>query len=266
MDAKSFSTNVNKIKLECLRWGEGNQKKIMLVHGWTGFKELWKDFAPSLVEKGFDVIAMDLRGHGDSDKPKGEYTHEVFSKDLYELAKSLGWESNYTLLGQSMGGYIVLDYALRYPDSIKRVISSNTSVYLARTFFSKLIWKIIIRIYKKKPEKMIEKMIPTSFMTPPPKEVTDEFIKLSLKTDHEAGLSAIHYCLTRNLEPELPKIKVPTLVISSEHDQKDLRRATLQIHKLIPNSILIDIPNTGHLPFIENPAAFLKAIVDFAVD
>ena len=86
---------------------------------------------------------------------------------------------------------------------------------------------------------------------------------MTLKTAKHAGLSAIHYCYTRNLEPELYKIKVPTLVISSEFDQKDLRQATLNIHKLIPDSKLVDISNTGHLPFIENPNEFLQAILDF---
>ncbi|MHA1489917.1 MAG: alpha/beta fold hydrolase [Promethearchaeota archaeon] len=263
MEFKNFNVNVNGVELVCSRWGEGNNKKIMLIHGWTGFKELWNDFAPMLVSKGFDVVAMDLRGHGDSEKPKGEYTHEVFSTDLYELAKHLGWEGNYTLLGQSMGGYIVLDYALRFPESIKNLISSNTSAYLARTFLSKLVWKIIIRSYRKKPEKMMEKMVPRFFMKPQPQEKINEFTKMTLKTAKHAGLSAIHYCLTRNLEPELHKIKVPTLVISSEYDQKDLRNATIQVHELIPDSKLVDIPDTGHLPFMENPDAFLDAIDSF---
>ncbi|TFF95975.1 MAG: alpha/beta hydrolase [Promethearchaeota archaeon] len=263
MDPKNFTANVNDVDLACSRWGEGNTKRIMLVHGWTGFKEMWNDFAPSLVEEGFDVVAMDLRGHGDSSKPKTEYTHEVFSKDLYELATHLGWDDGFILLGQSMGGYIVLDYALRYPETLTHVIPSNTSVYLARNFLSKIVWKLTIWMYKKNPEKMMRKMFPKFFMNPPPQEIIDGFVKMSLKTAHHAGLSAIHYCITRNLEPKLHQIKVPTLVISSEHDQKSLRDATLILHKLIPNSELVDIPDTGHLPFMENPEPFLKAIVDF---
>lgn len=266
MEGKVFTSKVNGINLSCKRWGEGNSKNLLLVHGWTGFKELWDSFAPSLAEKGFDVVALDLRGHGDSDKPEGEYTHEVFSKDILELSKSLGWEGKYTLLGQSMGGYIVLDYALRFPDSIKRLVSSNTSAYLARNLFSKLVWKMIIRMYRKDPAKMMNKMFPSFFMNPPPKEEMDNFVKMSLKTAKHAGLSAIHYCYKRNLEPELDNITVPTLVISSEFDQKDLRKATLEVHKLIPNSKLVDIPNTGHLPFMENPTAFLDAINSFVVD
>ncbi len=262
MSKKEFNIQVNDVKIACLRWGERNKTPIMLVHGWTGFKELWDSFAPQLEEKGFDVVALDLRGHGDSSRPEMEYTHEVFSKDILELSKKLGWDK-YSLLGQSMGGYIVLDYALRFPDTLTHVISSNTSVYLSRTFISKIVWKLTVWMYKRNPEKMMRKMFPKFFMKPPPEDIMEDFVQNSLKTSKQAGLSAIKYCLERNLEPELHKIKVPTLVISSEYDQSTLRKATLNIHKLIPNSELVDIPDTGHLPFMENPDAFLKAIVDF---
>jgi pimeloyl-ACP methyl ester carboxylesterase len=263
MNPENFKVEVNNVEIAYSRWGSRGNKRIMLIHGWTGFKELWKDFAPVLAEKGFDIVIPDLRGHGDSAKPEGEYTQEVFSKDLYELAKQLGWDDGFIILGQSMGGYIVLDYALRYPETLTHVITSNTSVYLARTLLSKIVWKLIIRMYRKNPRKMMAKMVPRFFIRPPPEEVINDFIEMTLKTAKHAGLSAIHYCYTRNLEPELYKIKVPTLVISSEFDQKDLRQATLNIHKLIPDSKLVDISNTGHLPFIENPDEFLQAILDF---
>ncbi len=110
---------------------------------------------------------------------------------------------------------------------------------------------------------MMPKMIPKFFQYPQSQEMIDNFNKMSLKTAKHAGLSAIMNCLNHNLEPELHKIKIPTLVISSEFDQKDLRQATLNIHKLIPNSKLVDIKKTGHLPFMENPTDFLQAIVDF---
>jgi pimeloyl-ACP methyl ester carboxylesterase len=264
MSKKIFNVDVNDVILSCARWGEGNETPLLLVHGWTGFKEIWDKFAPSLEKEGFDVVALDLRGHGDSSKPEMNYTHEVFSTDILELSKYLGWDDGYILLGQSMGGYIVLDYALRFPDTLTSVISSNTSVYLSRTFISKIVWKLTVWMYKRNPEKMMAKMFPKFFIEPPSQEVIDKFIQMSLKTSKQAALSSIEYCLENNLEPELHHIKVPTLVISSKHDQKNLRKATLNVHKLISDSQLIDIPDTGHLPFMENPNAFLKAIVKFA--
>ena len=254
--------NVNGVDIAYRRLGEGNTHRIMMVHGWTGTKEIWKQFLPALADQDFDVLAPDLRGHGDSGKPQGDYPHEVFSKDLWELSKAVGWDK-YVMLGQSLGGYICLDYALRYPETLLKIIPSNTSVYLARNLLSTLTWTMIIRMYRKNPAKMMPKMVPSFFQYPTTQETIDEFTQMSLKTAHHAGLSIIRHCFRRNLEPELHKINLPTMVVSSEFDQKDLRQATLQIHKLIKGSTLVDIPKTGHLPFIENPEAFLKAIVDF---
>ena len=109
----------------------------------------------------------------------------------------------------------------------------------------------------------MKKMTPSFFQFPVEQELIDEFIEMSLKTDPEAGLKAIKECLNRNLEPELHKIQTPALVVSSEFDMKSLRKATLEVHKQLPNSQLADIKNTGHLPFMENPDDLLKAILDF---
>ena len=259
---KEQIVNVNGVDIAFCRWGEGNPDRIMLVHGWTGAKEIWKDFPLTLADEGFDVVALDLRGHGNSGKPQGDYPHEVFSKDIYELSKALGWDK-YVMLGQSLGGYICLDYALRYPETLLKIIPANTSVYLGRNLLSKLTWRFIIGMYRKNPAKMMPKMVPSFFQFPVSQETIEEFTEMSLKTDHQAGLSIITHCFNRNMEPELPKITLPTLVVSSEFDQKDLRQATMKIHKLIQGSKLADIPKTGHLPFIENPGAFRKAVVDF---
>lgn len=263
MKAEKSNIKVNGVNLAYKRWGTNNDRRLMLIHGWTGFKEMWDEFAPLLAENDYDIIALDLRGHGDSDKPEMDYTHEVFSSDIFEFVKTIGWENGFILLGQSMGGYIVLDYALRYPETLTHVVPSNTSVYLSQTFISKIVWKLTVWMYKRNPRKMMEKGFPSFFLNPPPQEKIDYFVNQSLKTAKHAGLSAIKYCLERNLEPELHKIKVPTLVIASEHDKKTLRKATLKIHELVPNSKLIDIADTGHLPFMENQEDFLQAILEF---
>ncbi|HMF33319.1 MAG TPA: alpha/beta hydrolase [Candidatus Lokiarchaeia archaeon] len=263
MESLSLTATVNDVDIAYNRWGEGNPKRIMLVHGWGGFKELWNTFAPKLAEQAFDVVAMDLRGSGESSKPEMDYTHEVLSKDLYELAKYLGWSDGFIMLGQSMGGYVVLDYALRFPETLTHLIPSNTSVFLGRNLISKITWSLIIRMYKKNPEAMNRRMFPTFFKFPVAPEILEDFIVKSLNTPLYVGLSEIKHCYKENLEPQLHKITVPTLVISSQFDQKALRQATLQIHNLIPNSKLADISKTGHLPFMENPAEFLQAIVDF---
>jgi len=225
MEGKEFKANVNGIEIAYARWGIEGNKRIMLVHGVMGYKEMWTGLALKLASENFDVIALDLRGYGDSTKPEGEFVPEMFSSDIYELSKWLKWEDGFTILGHSLGGYIALDYALKYPETLACMIVANTSAYLARTFSSKLVWKMSTWIYKRSSEKTMQKMIPNMFIRPQPKEFINEFIEKSLKTPKSVGVSAIRICLAKNLEPELIKIKVPTLIILSQQDQKNLRNA-----------------------------------------
>ncbi|TEU21974.1 MAG: alpha/beta hydrolase [Anaerolineales bacterium] len=254
---------VNDVELYYTRWGNEGDTRIMLVHGWTGSNEVFRDFRFMLAERGFDVVAVDLRGHGRSSKPEGEYTHELFSADVHGLAEALEWMDGFALLGQSMGGYIVLDYALRYPETLTHVITCNTSVNLGGTLLSTVVWRLNMFLYSISPKMLMQMVGPKFFHNPQPPSVIAELVEMSLQTPKFAGLSAIRNCFRRNLEPELDRITVPTLVVASEFDQKDLRDATLRIHELIPNSKLVDVPGCGHLPFVENPEYLINAIGDF---
>ncbi len=64
MSELNLKVQVNGITLVYNRVGKGNPKRMMLIHGWTGFKELFSDFVPKLVDEGFDVVIPDLRGMG----------------------------------------------------------------------------------------------------------------------------------------------------------------------------------------------------------
>jgi len=241
----------------------------MLIHGWLGYKEMFRDVAERLAQKGYNVVVPDLRGYGSSDKPEGEYTSEVFSNDLFSLVKELDWTSGFSIVGHSMGGHIILDYAIRYPETLTHLINANTSANLKRSLLSRFMWWMAIRMYRsgsfqKNPEKMATRMAKGSFKTPPPPEFIKEFMEYSSKIPLHVGVSAISNCYNTNLEPKLPNIKIPTLVISSQYDQRDLRKASLQIHKLIPNSQFVVIP-TGHFSINENPDAFAEPIVSFTI-
>ncbi len=253
---------VNGIEMAYHRWGEGHYWRIMLVAGWSCVKELWADFASKLSERDFDVVAMDLRGSGDSSIPAGDYGLEVHSGDLHAFVRELGWDNGFILLGNSMGGAIVLDYALRYPETLTHIIPSNIGI-VRPTILTRIAWGVMLRTYKKDPKKMLTKLIRMWFKFPLSQEKLDWFLELSLKTDTRAGINEIQHSYRWNFEHKLHLIKVPTLVISSEFDSKLLRPATRRIHRLIQNSEMGVILKTGHLPFIENPEGYIQAIVDF---
>lgn len=154
MEQPILMAKVNDVEIAYNRFGSGNSKRIMLVHGWTCFKEEWTDFALKLAEKNFDVVAMDLRGSGDSSKPAGDYTLTVMADDLYELAKQLDWIDGFAMLGHSMGVAVLMDYTFSYPETLTHIISANAGLGMPRPVLtSRILWAFLLRIYKKNPKK-----------------------------------------------------------------------------------------------------------------
>ncbi len=109
-----------------LREGQGGEP-VVLLHGWPETSRIWwRNIAP-LAEAGFDVVAPDLRGFGESDVgPDGLGDAASHSADLYALLRSeLGFE-RVTLVGGDLGGVVAQDFALRFPGFVQRLVLFNT--------------------------------------------------------------------------------------------------------------------------------------------
>jgi pimeloyl-ACP methyl ester carboxylesterase len=108
---------------------EGDEPPILLVHGWccdhTYFAPQFEHFA----EQGHRVVALDLRGHGKSEKPEQSYTMQLFADDLVWTCRQIGLEKP-TLIGHSMGGIVAFDLAARYPDVPSAVVMLDAAVVL----------------------------------------------------------------------------------------------------------------------------------------
>jgi pimeloyl-ACP methyl ester carboxylesterase len=92
-----------------------------LVHGLASNARLWDGVAPRLAAAGHPVAAVDLRGHGRSDKPDGGYDFATISEDLRALIAALGFERP-VLVGQSWGAGVVLDFGVRHPDLTRGIV------------------------------------------------------------------------------------------------------------------------------------------------
>lgn len=105
--------------------GEGNSKgTYVLIHGFALDKRMWKKQVEKLTEDGYKVLTYDMRGFGESDPPKNEYSH---SEDLKELMKELEIE-HATICGHSFGGAVAIDFAKEYEDSIDNLVLLSPSL------------------------------------------------------------------------------------------------------------------------------------------
>ena len=97
----------------------GSGPVLLLVHGMAGSSATWRYVLPGLAER-FTVIAPDLPGHGRSAKPRGDYSLGAFASSLRDLLVALGHDRA-TLVGQSLGGGVVMQFAYQFPERCERL-------------------------------------------------------------------------------------------------------------------------------------------------
>jgi pimeloyl-ACP methyl ester carboxylesterase len=102
-------------------WGEPTTPPLVMLHGITGHARTWDDEARLLAER-FHVLALDQRGHGDSDPaPDGDYSDDALLGDLTAFADALGL-ARLSIVALSLGGRVAINFAGRHPARVERLV------------------------------------------------------------------------------------------------------------------------------------------------
>lgn len=118
------------VRLRCRDAGPADGPAIVLVHGWKGSHRTWDRLVPHLADD-FRVVSYDLRGMGESDKPRSGYDFDTMADDLGAVLDGLAVEDA-TVVGASMGCSVTLQYMSRHGRRVRRVVLNNGPVMLAR--------------------------------------------------------------------------------------------------------------------------------------
>lgn len=106
---------LNQLRFHYLHWNLGDAgHPALLLHGLASNARIWELTAPYLVERGMVPLAPDLRGHGLTDKPGGDYGFDAFNRDLLAFVNATELDRP-LIIGHSWGAMLALDYAARYP-------------------------------------------------------------------------------------------------------------------------------------------------------
>ncbi len=98
----------------------GDGPVIVLIHGMARSSATWRAVIPALAER-FTVIAPDLLGHGESEKPRGDYSLGAFASGVRDFMTALGHERA-TVVGHSLGGGVAMQFAYQFPEHCERLV------------------------------------------------------------------------------------------------------------------------------------------------
>ena len=253
---------------------EGRGQPVVLVHGIAASLHDWSDLAFQLRDSGMETVALDLPGHGDSCKPDGldlYHLGNVFDT-MVEWIRDLELDAPPILIGHSMGAYLILEYALRYPDQTLGLIlidpffSQNQIPALMRLSYRENMIAAAAR--RSVPGWFYDWMIDTISLLNPGryflKHDLPQPVRRQMADNYRHAAPGIYRLpfTARNLEPYLPNIITPALVIYGTRDTTLDPRSFARLINLLPNAEGKSL-KAGHVPHQSNPEETNQCILDF---
>jgi len=258
------------VRLHVTDIGEG--KPIVLIHGWPLSDGMYEYQYQYLVEKGFRVIGISLRGFGKSDQPYGKYNYDVYADDIKVVLDKLEI-SDATLGGFSMGGAISVRYVTRHNAahiSKLALFGAAVPVWTQRADFAIGLTK-----------DQVNELIALSRTNRP--QLLEDFGKIFAATETAVSpglgnwlgtinLEASPYATTQSLialrdtdlRPELNKINIPVAIFHGTKDKICDFSLAEEMNKGIKNSFIVRFENSGHGLFIEELDKFNSELEKFA--
>ncbi len=246
---------------------EGEGDALMLVHGWIGSGALWYLMSPWLSER-FRVIVPDLPGHADSAIPEDfAFDLDGFSHVLDELRQALELP-RISLVGHSMGGSICMRYASRYADRVERLVlvdapaSARGMTWQVRVPLLPFLLGLIYPVWG---PGICAALIKSSVRHPdnlPPDFLEGAVAQASLLSK-EALVGTTRMLRAMDLDPELPAIKSPVLIIQGDNDPSVKPSESERLRDVLEHAVLHVVPDCGHCPNYEYPDLVVGLIEDF---
>ena len=240
----------------------GDGQPLLFIHGLGSSLRDWEEQIPVFSKK-FKVITLDLRGHGQTDKPRGPYSITMFAEDIAELIKSLKVDPVH-VVGISLGGAIGFHLAIDHPDITKSLVVVNMSASVPiKSLKEKQMFFLRVLIVKMMGlKKMGEVLAKRLFIKPEQEELREKMASRWAENDKKAYLSSLKTLKNWSVLERLHEIKCPTLLVSSDEDYTPLS-AKEEYTAMIPNAKLVVIEDARHAVSVEKPEEFNTILMDF---
>jgi pimeloyl-ACP methyl ester carboxylesterase len=245
-----------EVSLHYVRHGDG-EEPLVFIHGYTGALSDWEEILARLPAR-FTAYAFDLRGAGESDRPGSGYNIPQYAADIDAATRELGLDA-FTLIGHSMGGATAMQFAVSYPERLRRLVlvapapangiqtlDENTRSQMKLLRQNRDLQKLMIRAF---------------LVRPRTDEQIERSIENNLKWQDDAYDEAWESLRSLRLGDQIASLAVPTLMVVGDRDM--LRAGNLEDAQRIPNCALQVFYRVGHSIQSDVPDEFVTMLVDF---
>jgi len=249
---------IRGIRLAFDRAGDGREL-VLFLHGVGSDRGAWAEQAGFFAAQGYSTVAVDCRGHSDSDIAR-DISLEEFAQDSAELIQALGFERAHWV-GLSMGGVIALQVWRSRPDTIASLVLANTFAHFPDS--QALLDRMQFALHSRSLAEIARERIPLAFGNPPPPAVLDAAIAAMARKNPRAYWQSWVATWTPDFRADLPGITCPALVIAGGADRITPPALSEELAAGIPGARLVVLDGAGHLSNLDRPAAFNAAVLEF---
>jgi pimeloyl-ACP methyl ester carboxylesterase len=213
------------------------------------------------------VVTIDMRGAGESDKPKDDYTSDLYADDLNSVIEEIQ-DKHIVVVGESMGCMAAIKYVTKYPGkAIKLVLVGGTPKVVSTSGYSngyplEVVQKLL-DIFQQSYSSGLKTFMKMTYSELGTHYLRELGIRVFQKTTQEIAINSLSNYLKEDLRPLLGRIIIPTLILHGENDMAVTLSGAKYMHKNIPGSKMYVFKGKGHFPCITAAEKFNRIVEEF---
>jgi 3-oxoadipate enol-lactonase len=240
-------------------WRSGSPPAV-LIHGLGADRRLWLYQVPAFCSR-VPTLLVDLRGHGRSSAPPGEWTVAEMARDVVRLLRTLGAEKAH-LVGLSLGGMVAQQFALDYPYATASLVLADTMAG-PRPGEEQRLRDAQAFIAANSMRDIAETRITTAFSESVDPFLRRHFIEQVALNDKASYERAARAAFSFAVRDRLAEIAAPTLVVIGDADRTFPMPWMEDVASGIRGAHTVHLSGAGHLSNLERPQEFNRAVLEF---
>ena len=259
--------SVNGLRLHYLEWGSSAKPPLLLLHGIGRDAHSFDHIAPSFADE-YHVVAVDLRGHGDSSwHPAGAYLVDDFVSDIERLVEQLRL-ADLVVLGNSTGGRVAQVYAGRHADRVRALIVEDVGPERPKDIAAGFARRVQEEAngWKSEAELLAHLKAQSSAVSD---DLLRTHVRSATKRRDDGRLvwkrdpKLVNGFVPTELWADVRRISSPALYLLGGKSTIVSAETQAEIARTIPKVEIVVMPGIGHYPHLEAPAEYVRLVKDF---